>query len=175
MSHLVPTWSGASGALDTVTKKFMCFCRGVSQHTQWVLRETIITPATTTVEPLTEVMEGTLYCLGLADTLNSHALSKTTPPLLAANASDSPLSPLSTSALPHLEIMVNFVMNQEPFVPPAMVIEDGGPLRRARREVYIRGGVAKTHEACAIVVVNGDLSKTTPHQLIHDIPNYIIT
>jgi hypothetical protein len=44
-----------------------------------------------------------------------------------------------------------------------------------QREVYIRGGVPKTHEDCAIAVVNGDLSVTTRHQLLHEITNYIVT
>jgi hypothetical protein len=35
--------------------------------------------------------------------------------------------------------------------------------------------VVKTHEDCAIAVVNGDLSMVTHHQLIHDITNYIFT
>jgi hypothetical protein len=59
--------------------------------------------------------------------------------------------------------MANFVVDPKPFIPPAMVLEDGGPLRRAHREVYTRGGVAKTHEDCAIAVVNCDFPTTTRH------------
>jgi hypothetical protein len=51
--------------------------------------------------------------------------------------------------------MASFAVDPEPFVLPTMVIEDGDLLRRARREVYIRGRVPKTHEDCAIAVVNG--------------------
>jgi hypothetical protein len=144
-------------------KKSSCFHRWVSQNAQWVLRETIITLVATTLEPPAEVMEGTLCFLRQADALNTHTLSKMNPLLLTANAMDCSLSLLSTSAHPSLEIMENFTINLEPFVPLVMVIVDGGPLRRARREVYIRGGVAKTHEGCAIVVVNGDMSMATRH------------
>jgi hypothetical protein len=56
--------------------------------------------------------------------------------------------------------MANYAVDPEPFIPPTMVLEEG-PLRRARREVYIRGGVAKFHEDCAITVINGEFPTAT--------------
>jgi hypothetical protein len=132
------------------------------------------------LEPPTEVTEGTSSVIEEVEELRAIIPSNTTSPLLTASSKDfqstpglalSTLSP-STSLL---AAMANFTVDLDPFTPPTMVIEDGGPLRRARREVYIRGGVAKSHEDCAIAVINGDFPVATQHQILHDITNYIIT
>jgi hypothetical protein len=70
-------------------------------------------------------------CLEQADALNTLTLSlkRILPLPLAANTPNSSLSLLSTTAHSSLETMVNFAVNPKPFVPSAMVIKDGGPLR----------------------------------------------
>jgi hypothetical protein len=71
--------------------------------------------------------------------------------------------------------MANFVVHPEPFIPPAMFVEDGGPQRRVRHEIYVRGGVPKTHEDYIITVVDDNLSVAERHQLLHDITNLVVT
>jgi hypothetical protein len=84
--------------------------------------------------------------------------------------------PSATRSLPPPTLaMANFVVDPEPFVPPPMFLEDGGPLRRTEREVYVTGGVTKIDGDCAIAVVNGDLSAALRHQPLHDITHYIAT
>jgi hypothetical protein len=63
--------------------------------------------------------------------------------------------------------MANCAVHPEPFTPPAMVLEDGGPLRRARCVVYIRGGFPKTLEDCVIAIINGQLSTLQRYALMH--------
>jgi hypothetical protein len=70
--------------------------------------------------------------------------------------------------------MANCAVHPEPFTPPAMVLEDGGPLRRARCVVYIRGGFPKTLEDCVIAIINGQLSTVQRYALMHDISHYIV-
>jgi hypothetical protein len=108
--------------------------------------------------------------------------------------------PFSDSTQPHLASLALFV-SLTPFVsigfvcslaylppPPhgqlccssgtycttGVVIKDGGLLRRARREVYIKRGVTKNHEDCVIAVVNGDLSVEAWHEFMHQISQYIV-
>jgi hypothetical protein len=71
--------------------------------------------------------------------------------------------------------MANFTIDPAPNIPPAMIVEDGGPNHLARRSVFIRGEVAKTHESYAIAVLHGEenLSQAQRHQLLHDITHYI--
>jgi hypothetical protein len=71
--------------------------------------------------------------------------------------------------------MANFAINPEPFIPPAMVLEDGGPHRRAWTMGYLRGGDNKTHESYAITIAQGneDLTAAQRHHLLHDITHYI--
>jgi hypothetical protein len=77
----------------------------------------------------------------------------------------------STSVSPPLPnfqtTMENFAINPQPFVPPAMFIEDGGPHHRARKMVYISGGPAKSHEDYVIAISQGEFSITQHHQLFH--------
>jgi hypothetical protein len=103
--------------------------------------------------------------LPLTPSASKNSLSTSTPKLLT------PSPPSSTVPA----TMANFVVDSEPFIPPVMVIEDGGPLRRACREVYIKGGVTKSHDNCGIVVVNGEIFAATHHHILHDITNYIVT
>jgi hypothetical protein len=72
--------------------------------------------------------------------------------------------------------MVNFAIDLEPYIPPAMGLEDRGPHRCARMTVYIRGGDNKTHESYAIAVAiahdNEEITVGQRLHLLHDITHY---
>jgi hypothetical protein len=59
--------------------------------------------------------------------------------------------------------MANFVVDPNPYTPPSVFLEDGGPHRRARRVVYITGRAPKTHEDCVIAVANEELTVEQRH------------
>jgi hypothetical protein len=89
------------------------------------------------------------------------------------SAHSQPSLPLSSLDAP--SSMANFAVNPSPFFPPAMILEDGGPHRRARKEVFIRGGPSRSHEDCAIAVLQGagDITPAQRHALLHEINLYI--
>jgi hypothetical protein len=87
-----------------------------------------------------EMATGSLNRGNVDDGLTSHAL------LLQGAKPSAPIQPSSSQLFDALHpsssslpVMANFAVNPTPFIPPAMFIEDGGPLRRARKEVYIWG------------------------------------
>jgi hypothetical protein len=69
--------------------------------------------------------------------------------------------------------MANFTIDPQPFVLPALFLEDGGSHRHARRTVYIGGGLAKTHEDCVIAICEGELIVAQHHQLLQDINQHL--
>jgi hypothetical protein len=159
-------------------KKSSCFRRRANRFTQWKAKNAIMTPAMAALEPHAEVTPRTNGQVNTGDKEMGGTMSsshKEVFPSLGVLGSPSPSFTVSDPSIsPSSEIMVNFVVNPEPFIPPAMVIEDGGPQRRVRREVFIRGGVSKAHEDCTIAVVNDNLSVAERHQLLHDITNYVV-
>jgi hypothetical protein len=70
--------------------------------------------------------------------------------------------------------MANFIIDPFPYTPLSMLLEDGGPHRRAQRHVFISGGSSKAHEDCTIAVCNEALTTEQRHQLMHDISQYIM-
>jgi hypothetical protein len=70
--------------------------------------------------------------------------------------------------------MANFAMDPFPYTSPSMFLEDGDPLRQARRKVFISGGSSKAHEDCAIAVCNDPLTTQRRHDLMHDISQYVV-
>jgi hypothetical protein len=92
----------------------------------------------------------------------SSSLSLST--IAASTLSAHPVIPSSPSS-PHslsgavVAPMANFAIDPEPYIPPAMRLEDRGPHHHARTTVYIRGGDYKTHESYAIAIakVNEEL------------------
>lgn len=70
------------------------------------------------------------------------------------------------------EGMANCAINPLAFTPTWMFIEDGGPLRKARREVHISGRVQKKHEDYAIAISNEQLTTAQKADFMHQIrPN----
>jgi hypothetical protein len=69
--------------------------------------------------------------------------------------------------------MVNFAADPLPFTLASVFIEDGGPHRRPRCNVFVRGSIPKAHEDCVIAVTNGVISPAQRQQLLHDIAHYI--
>jgi hypothetical protein len=65
-------------------------------------------------------------------------------------------------------------MDPFPYTSPSMFLEDGDPLRQARRKVFISGGSSKAHEDCAIAVCNDPLTAQRRHDLMHDISQYVV-
>jgi hypothetical protein len=96
------------------------------------------------------------------------------PSPLSLNLDTAATSSVATALLDPA-LMANFAINPEPFIPPAMVLEDGGPHRRAWTMGYLRGGDNKTHESYAITIAQGneDLTAAQRHHLLHDITHYI--
>jgi hypothetical protein len=54
--------------------------------------------------------------------------------------------------------MDNFAVDPNPYTPPSVFLEDGGPHRRARWVVYITGRAPNSHEDYVIAVMNEELS-----------------
>jgi hypothetical protein len=149
-----------------------------------------MTPATAALEPHVEVTPHTIEETGVDETDESvpslrqketisPSVPPKNPPSLPLQSALSLLSPsLPAPALSHplpSATMANFAVHPEPFIPPVMFVEDGRPQRRVRHEIYVRGGVPKTHEDYTIAVVDDNLSITERHQLLHDITNLVVT
>jgi hypothetical protein len=171
-------------------KKSSCFRRRASRLTLWKAKNAIMTPATAALEPHVEVTPHTIEETGVDETGEtvpslrqketiSPSVPPKNPPSLPLQSALSLLSPsLPAPALSHplpSATMANFAVHPEPFIPPVMFVEDGRPQRRVRHEIYVRGGVPKTHEDYTIAVVDDNLSITERHQLLHDITNLVVT
>jgi hypothetical protein len=71
--------------------------------------------------------------------------------------------------------MANFPIDLAPFIPPALHIEDGGPLRISRSFVNLSSNVVHAHEEYVIAVDTFQvLDQEDIHPFMHQVSEYII-
>jgi hypothetical protein len=119
-----PIWCRHCFCYGHVQKK--CFRWRAMGWLKWAPK--VKHPSGVNLEPNADGMGSTIACLTLSP---RSSLEKTT----AAGSSSTMTLPLPSSQT----TMVNFTIDPQPFVPPAMFLKDGDPHHRAHNMVYING------------------------------------
>jgi hypothetical protein len=174
--HLVSSYSNSVCCLWCFGyghKRGACFRRQHNMRSIWMVKGVMMNPAPAALESPADKIEETGELREIAPTDTTLPLPQSTPkkPIVSRTARPSP--PFSYFAH-HSSSHGQLCGGSRALHPTDDGVGGWGSLRRARREVYIRGGVAKTHEDCAIAVVNGELSAVAHHHILHDITNYIV-